>query len=76
VGASDRSSTGLAKILGLANTTQSTVSYDIVADGSGYFSQPVTLEVPGGTNVALVVTSTDQDTGTSSSPIRRQLTIR
>jgi len=76
VGAQEQSAqSAIGRILGIGGG-QSTFNYDIIADGSGHFSQQVNLNAPSGTSVALVATSTDAVTKTSSPKVQRQFTVR
>jgi len=65
----------LGQLLGAGNQTN-TASATVTADAAGRFSQVVSINVPSGTQLQLVLTATDPQTGASGIPVQENLTVQ
>ena len=79
VGASGGRTTSVAGLLGQllgAGNQTNTASANVTANAEGRFSQVVTINAPSGTQLQLVLTATDPQTGASGTPVQETLTIQ
>jgi hypothetical protein len=67
----------IGAILGGAGGNQgSTASFTVTANGNGAFSQQVNIAAPSGTQLAIVITATDLQTGATANPVQERVTIQ
>lgn len=65
----------IGAILGAGGQTNS-ANYSLTADGNGRFSAQINIGAPSGSQLLLVVTSTDAQTGSTATPIQRTLNVQ
>ncbi|MGA3035874.1 MAG: copper amine oxidase N-terminal domain-containing protein [Vulcanimicrobiaceae bacterium] len=54
----------------------STMQMELSADSNGYFSQRIDMGAAGGSNLLMVIHSTDQETGAAATPFRENLRVQ
>ena len=79
VGASNANPTSVGGLIGaiLGGSNQgNTATYNVTADGSGFFTQQVNIAASSGSSLLLVVNATDPQTGASGTPVQERLTVQ
>jgi len=66
----------IGAILGGGGNQGSTASFTVNADGNGDFSQPVSINAPSGTQLAIAINATDMQTGATGTPVQERVTIQ
>ena len=66
----------IGAILGGGGNQGSTASFTVNADGNGDFNQPVSINAPSGTQLAIAINATDVQTGATGTPVQERVTIQ
>ena len=66
----------IGAILGGGGNQGSTASFTVNADGNGDFSQPVSINAPSGTQLAIAINATDMQSGATGTPVQERVTLQ